>query len=224
MPLTNVRPTVAAIIPAYNEAMTIAEVVRPLKESQWIDQVIVVSDGSTDDTKAQAEKAGACVYELSRCGGKGEAMWHGVMQATSEILVFFDGDLLGLTSLHVEQLLHPVITNECGMSVSIRDRGPFFTLLARHLLLISGERAVKRSIFEAVPRRFARGFMIEGALNYYCRAHNIKYCAVPLPGLKIRRKYQKVSWQRAIVQYLCMFYAIGKAMFMVRFARLFGQF
>lgn len=218
------RPSVAAIIPAYNEAATIADVVRPIVNSSCIDEVLVISDGSTDDTKEEAGRAGAHVYVFHKRGGKGEAMRYAVAQTQADVLVFFDADLIGLTTEHIERLILPVINGARWMNIGIRDRGRFFTWLSHHLPLISGERAMRRTVFEGVPPEYLHGFMVETSLNYYCRAHRLEYGAVELPGLTIRRKYQKVSWSRAVVQYINMFTEVGKAMLVVRLARLFGKF
>ncbi len=104
------RPTVAAIIPAYNEEATIAGVVGPLASSKLIDSVLVISDGSTDKTAQRAQAAGARVHSLSQQKGKGEAMRYGVRHTNADVLVFFDADLMGLDPVHVERLLLPVLT------------------------------------------------------------------------------------------------------------------
>ncbi|MBI4714154.1 glycosyltransferase [Candidatus Uhrbacteria bacterium] len=218
------RPRVTAIIPAYNEEKTIGNVVRPLVSSQIIDEVFVISDGSTDKTKEFAEQAGAQVHELPKTGGKGEAMLHAVAHTDSPIIVFFDADLIGLTEEHIERLLLPVINGGIVMNVGIRDRGKFLSSLSRHLPLISGERAMLRRIFENVPPEFMRGFMVETSLNYYCRSHHLRYGSVEMPGLTFRRKYQKVIWPLAVVQYIRMFWQVGVAMLAVRLARMFGKF
>jgi glycosyltransferase involved in cell wall biosynthesis len=218
------RPSVAAIVPAFNEEATIADVVRPLVASELIDEVFVISDGSTDATKERAREVGAHTHELPRTGGKGEAMLHAVAHTDAEVLVFFDADLIGLTTEHVESLLLPVVNGGRWMNIGIRDRGTFFTWLSHHLPLISGERAMRRSVFEGVPAEYMRGFMVETALNYYCRVHRLRYGGINLPGLTIRRKYEKVPWPRAVVQYICMFWQIVQAMLIVRLARFFRKF
>lgn len=207
---------VTAIIPAFNETATIGEVVHILMSSPDIEQVLVISDGSVDQTAFVARQAGAIVHELFPNKGKGEAMRFGLSQTDAEIVVFFDADLLCLTLEHVRLLLLPVITGKRMMNVGLMDRGSLLTALFAHLPLISGQRAMKREVFEGVPSRFLRGFMVETALNYFCRSRKYSYGSVKLSGLSIIRKYEKVGFTRAVLQYIRMFYQIVMAMVIVR--------
>jgi len=70
------RQNTAAVIPAYNEAKHLADVVR--RTRQELDHVLVVDDGSTDDTAAQARTAGAEVLVHSENRGKGESIKAGL--------------------------------------------------------------------------------------------------------------------------------------------------
>lgn len=215
---------VVAIIPAYNEAKTLGDVVRVLRASPFITRVVVVSDGSSDNTADVAKEAGATVFVLSQNRGKGEAMRYGVSKTTEAIIAFFDADLRGLTTKHVEQLVVPVINGDRAMNVGMRDRGPFWTRLSQHLPLISGERALERKVFEHIPPRYLQGFMVENALNYYCRVRRQSYGSVVLQRLTIRHKYQKVSLFLAVIQYICMFVQIAWSLLIVRLAHLTGRF
>jgi len=216
------RPRVTAIVPAYNEEQTIESVIRPLVASPIVDEVFVISDGSTDRTKEVAEKAGARVSEIPR-KGKGGAMMFAVSNTVSPIIAFFDADLIGLTEEHIETLLLPVINSGRMMNIGIRDRGIFWTAISRHLPLISGERAMDRRVFESVPPEFMQGFMVESALNYFCKLHKWRFGSVVMHGLTFRRKYQKVPILLAVVQYISMFWQVGVAMLTVRLARWFGR-
>jgi len=215
---------VAAIIPAYNEAQTIKEVVRVLCASPLLSEVIVVSDGSTDKTASYAREAGATVYELPENLGKGGAMRYGVSKTKAEIIVFFDADLIGLTIEHVEQLVRPVLEESLVMCVGLRDRGVWFRFLGPHLPLISGERAMKREVIEQIPERFLRRFMAEASINYFCRTRKYAYGTVFLTNLTIRRKCQKVGILHGVKGYLLMIWQIIFAMVTVRLARIFHQF
>lgn len=220
----NQQTPITAIIPAYNEEKTIAQVVAPLVASPYISDVFVISDGSTDHTAKLAREGGARVHEIPRQGGKGEAMLHALIHTQAPIVAFFDADLIGLNVEHIEQLVAPVLHGSRVMNVALRDRGRFWTAVTRYLPLIAGERVVLRSVIEAIPAQYLKGFMIEVALNYYCRAHDLSYGAVELKGLSIRRKFEKVGWARGVLQYMRMFYQIIMAMAMVRVAHLKRKF
>lgn len=84
--------TVSVIIPAYNEGDIIAEVVQQIKALYPDFEVIVVNDGSTDNTAAEAQKANAVVYSHPYNIGNGAAIKSGIRVASGDILVFMDGD------------------------------------------------------------------------------------------------------------------------------------
>jgi len=217
------RPKIAVVMPAYNEEATVAEVVRVACSSKLVDEVLVVSDGSTDNTVETARAAGARVLDLKKNHSKGPAMRLGVLDTNAKIILFLDADLIGLTADHIERLLWPVITGGRAMNAAQRDRG-ILNPIVRYLPLISGERAMTRDIFLAVPEEYIQGFMVEIALNYYCRLKKLRYGSILLPGLTIRRKFQKVGWRRAIKEYFHMTFQIIKAMIVVRVAGFFRQF
>jgi len=215
---------VAAIVPALNEESTIGEVVSVLRSSPLIGEVIVVSDGSVDQTAEKARLAGATVFELPTNAGKGAAMLHGLARTDAPVVLFFDGDLLGLTADHVECLALPVLSGSRVMNVGIRDRGRAVNRLVARLPLIGGQRAMLRQVIEGVPPEYLQGFMVESALNYYCRSRALPYGCVFLPGLAIRRKFEKVGWRQGVVEYMKMFWQIFAAMVAVRVGRVLKRF
>ncbi len=90
--------------------------------------------------------------------------------------------------------------------------------------LIGGERALRRNIFENITSKYLQGFMLEAALNYYCRSRKLSYGTVMLPGLTIRRKMQKVGFWKGLKEYIGMSYEIIRAIMVVRVARMLGRF
>lgn len=219
------KAKISAIIPAFNEEETIAPVVRAAKESKWLNEVIVVSDGSGDKTAARARAAGADkVFNLPIKKGKGAAMLHGITHTDADIILFLDADLKGFKAEHIKRLVEPVFRGDKVMLVGIRDRGSILSRMTTRLPLIGGERAMQRFVIENIPDRFLKGFMVESAMNFYCRSRKLSYGRVFLPGLKIRRKMQKVGILRGLWQYVKMYYQVGKAMLVVRFAKLRGRF
>ncbi len=83
----------AVIVPAYQAAATVADVVRGLR--RHVDRIVVVDDGSTDATGREAQRAGAEVIERGVNGGKGEALRAGlarVLDTDATHVVFVDAD------------------------------------------------------------------------------------------------------------------------------------
>jgi glycosyltransferase involved in cell wall biosynthesis len=113
---------VSVVIPALNEAESIGAVVR---EMPWslIRECIVVNNGSTDATAAEAVAAGARVVEQPQ-RGYGRACRAGVAAADpqSGILVFMDGDGSDNPS-GMLQLLEPIVAGECDFVIGSRLRG-----------------------------------------------------------------------------------------------------
>ena len=86
------KTKISIIIPAYNEASTIGDIVFKIKELHPDVEIIVVNDGSIDDTAAIAKDAGARVHSHPYNIGNGAAIKSGIRIAGGDILVFMDGD------------------------------------------------------------------------------------------------------------------------------------
>ena len=163
--------TTTAIVAAYNEEGTIADVLRALTASPLIDEIIVVSDGSEDRTVEIARTFdGVRTVALHENHGKGYAMAVGVATASNDTLFFCDGDMYNVTEKHIEALVSPVLRGECDMNIGVRDRGQVANFL--HLKMkcgpvLSGIRVMKRDVFENVPPQYQSHYKIEAALNCF---------------------------------------------------------
>jgi glycosyltransferase involved in cell wall biosynthesis len=80
------------VIPAFNEAASIGPVVRDLAAAARWREILVVDDGSTDDTGARAQAAGARVIRHPYNKGNGAAVKSGIRQATGEFILIADAD------------------------------------------------------------------------------------------------------------------------------------
>ncbi|MGD9158110.1 MAG: glycosyltransferase family 2 protein [Desulfobacteraceae bacterium] len=86
------RTDVSIIIPAYNEAETIKDVIEKIRKVDSDFEIIVVNDGSTDRTGDEARDSGIIVYSHPYNMGNGASIKSGIRIASGDILVFIDGD------------------------------------------------------------------------------------------------------------------------------------
>lgn len=112
--------TITVIIPALNEAGNIHRLVTEVLAVAPV-QVIVVDNGSTDATAAEAQAAGAQVLPEPR-RGYGYACAAGVAAAQGEILVFLDGDYSSLPA-ELPIILKPMLAHEADLVLGSRERG-----------------------------------------------------------------------------------------------------
>ncbi|MCA2229097.1 MULTISPECIES: glycosyltransferase family 2 protein [Nonomuraea] len=175
----------AVIVPAKDEADRIGATVTAALALPGVDLVVVVDDGSTDQTGRVARAAGARVVRHSRNRGKAAAMESGAEAVrlldgeTPHHLLFLDADL-GDTARAASPLIEPVRAGKADMTIAV-----FVTRvkLGGHGLVVrlsrdgirratgfepaqplNGQRCITRDAFEAA-RPLAHGFGVETALT-----------------------------------------------------------
>lgn len=179
---------VSCIIPAYNEAATIAEVIRAVRACPRVEEVIVVSDGSSDATPMLAAAAGADeVIVLPRNGGKSRAVLEALPRAAGDIILLIDGDLHGLRPAHIEDLLAPVLEGRAAMAVALFAAEPMHRLM----WTLSGQRAIRRVLLDAAERLDRAGFGLEIALQQLARRRRMCVARVLWHGVGHRSKREK---------------------------------
>ncbi|WP_235831615.1 glycosyltransferase family 2 protein [Acinetobacter rongchengensis] len=82
----------SVVLPAKNEAGAIKETIHKIRQLDFIYEIIVVNDGSTDDTQKIAEQAGAIVISHPYSKGNGAAIKTGARNALGDVIIFMDAD------------------------------------------------------------------------------------------------------------------------------------
>jgi glycosyltransferase involved in cell wall biosynthesis len=198
----------AVIIPAKNESDRIQATVVGASGLAGVDLVVVVDDGSTDDTAALAGDAGATVVRHSRSRGKAAAMETGaeavrLVEATAtpgtvgqaRHLLFLDGDL-GATAAEAGPLIEPVRAGDADMTIAVftdrvRQGGHGFVVGLsgagieratgwRPAQPLNGQRCLTRAAFE-LARPLAAGFGVETALTIDLLKRGMRVTEVEVP-------------------------------------------
>lgn len=163
----------SAVVPAYNEAERIGPVLAALSEANSVGEILVVDDGSSDNL-AEAVRNFKKVTLLRNTEnlGKGTSMDRGVAAAKNDVILFCDADLIGFTAEHADSIAAPVLQGRYDMFIGMR--GNFMQRTVRAWGLNSGERALRKKLWQRLPTRYKHRYRIETALNYFVKHHSPK--------------------------------------------------
>ncbi|OOG23595.1 glycosyl transferase [Thioalkalivibrio denitrificans] len=167
------QPRLSVVIPAKNEGQAIGPVVARICELYPEAEILVIDDGSTDDTAEISVKAGARVISHPYSMGNGAAIKHGARAAEGDVIVFMDGDGQH-DPADIPRLLEQ-LDNGFAMAVGARQRGSqasifrglangLYNLLASYMTghriedLTSGFRAVHSDKFREFLSLLPNGF------------------------------------------------------------------
>jgi glucosyl-3-phosphoglycerate synthase len=192
-----VRLSTAAVIPARDEAATLAETLDAMRLIPALSRVFVVDDGSRDATAEIARDSGAQVLSAPRAG-KGNALRLGLIRArehTPDALLLADADL-GPSAARLAGLLdaldddHPAVVAAFPPAATKGGFGLVKRFSQRAILLrtgyapsepLSGQRALLTSALEALHRGIAPGFGAEVGMTLDLLSAGIKPLEMPLP-------------------------------------------
>ena len=189
------NPKVVAIIPAFNEEERIVSTITAVKNIPEVDRVVVIDDGSKDDTAQLAVDAGARVIRSTRNVGKGPVLEHAAKQhEDADIVLLLDADLAN-TASQAKLLLDPVLKGKVDMTIArfpkpIAKAGfGLVKSLARFEIRkaggkdadfqapLSGQRAVTQACLTHI-RPFAKGYGVEVSLTVRALQAGYRVCEI----------------------------------------------
>ena len=183
--------SVSIVIPAFNEEATVAKVVSVARKLSYVDEVIVVDDGSTDRTVEEAENAGATVISHIMNEGKGSAIKTGFKYSHGNIVAFIDADVSNFTSEKIDKIIRPILEDRTDITKTkfARESGRVTELTAKPLLgfffpelnyeqPLSGQFAGKRSALSKI--RFEKDYGVDVGIVLDADVHGIKILEVDI--------------------------------------------
>ncbi len=171
--------TISCIIAAYNECPRISSVLDIVVPCQGISEIIVIDDGSKDNTREivgeyvkKFPNVKLIVHEKNK--GKTMAVYSDIKASTGDYIFLLDADLVGLIVSNITALIDPIQKGEADMSMSMRSNPKYVQWLG--IEYISGERIFSRSIaleiLGILPH--VRGFGLEPCINTYIIKYNCR--------------------------------------------------
>ncbi len=215
---------VSIVIPAKNEAATIGSVVSDLHERHQEFEIVVVDDGSDDDTGPLAKAAGARVVTQPYSKGNGAAIKRGAREASGDVLVFMDGDGQHKPA-DVERLLERyaegydlVVGARAGLSsqasVARWTANGFYNSLASWMVgqriddLTSGFRAVDRRRFLSFLYLLPNGFSYPttSTMAFYRAGYSVAFLPI---DVRRREGRSHINVLRDGLRFLLIIFKIG---------------
>lgn len=198
---------ISLIIPAYNEADHLPHLLNSIPSV--VTEVIVVDDGSTDDTAVIAQNFGAVLVQHRENQGKGASMISGIQRAVGDVVVFMDADLQHHPE-DIERLVAPLSAGAADLTIGVRTLGSrkemppqrrltnFFGNLLVYLRTRqwisdtqSGFRAIKKEYIERMKFRSQR-YEIEIEMLIWARKLKMRIREVPI---KVKYGEEKSHWK-----------------------------
>ena len=196
---------VSAIICAFNEEKTLENVIRTASECALINEMIVVNDGSVDQTRNIIDRLKLTLeiksIHLQKNRGNGFAMATGVENASGYIIIFIDADLIDLHTGHIVQLLYPILNNEVDMVLG-QPSDTLINYKINPFKSLTGQRTLRKDDFFPVLDKVKNTrFGVETVINLYYQANGKTVKYIMLKDLQHPTKFQKANMSIAMKEF-----------------------
>ncbi len=205
-----VHPVCTAIVCAYNEEKHLASVLEGLLNAPFIDEVIVVDDGSQDHTpeimhRYEQQDRVRTIF-LSSNYGKGYAMAEATTAACGDLLLFVDADLINWDANYASQVLSPMLKGQADMVIGypLRANDMWYAVDVLGIQSwLSGQRAVWRTdLLPILAKMRPSRFGVETLINMHYRTRHQPIRMIKLHGLLHPIKFEKSPRAEAWDEYV----------------------
>lgn len=213
---------ISVVIAAYNEEPRIGAVLRAIANHPIVDEVIVVNDGSNDNTSDVVKKYHAKLIENEKNLGKTLSVKKGVEASRNDTVMLLDADLVGLDEKSITMLAEPVLNKQVNWTLSLRGNSFRYMKMAG-IDWVSGERVLTKELL-ADPMIWSKpniGFGLETLMNRSLLKNNRSFISVYLPNVKIINKTSKVGFLKGVSGELKM---LGQLLKVAPIYEIIGQF
>lgn len=225
-----VRPGVSIVIPAFNEERAIAGVLEYLSgvctRLETPSEIIVVDDGSSDATAEQVDAGRFRLVRHGRNRGYGAAIKSGVVAAQFDVIVITDADgtypcdaIPGLVAALADCEMAVAARTGANVQIPALRRpakwvlGKLANYLTGHRIpdLNSGQRAIRRELFEQYARYYPDGFSLTTTITLAAltNGHRVEYIPIDyharIGSSKIRPIYDTLNFIQLIVRTVLYF-------------------
>lgn len=162
-------PTISALVPFYNEAGRIGPVLKSLKQSQYLDAIVAVNDGSTDESLKEARAVPGITVIDAPHGGKSAAVKRGLADIKSQYVLMVDADLGSFSMTEIDPGLTALGQHDgrrVDMVLFFKKQPTLVNPLQEDFL--TGQRVLPARDLRAVFEEYqSTGFSIETDINDY---------------------------------------------------------
>jgi len=193
---------ISCIIPAHNEEEGIGNVlsvVTPLL-GKYLHEIIVVDDGSKDDTNNIVKKFHSIIFiEHQANQGKSKSVADGIKASTGDYIFLLDADLKFLNSKNIIDLLTPIEEDDSSVSISYRKNSwPLFPF--KKIDYLSGERILPKSLLieEIDQMSLLPSYALEVFINKIIIKNKLSVAVIQWPNVENNFNQDKRGWSEGI--------------------------